>query len=59
MVAFSGCVSPALEMGRLIKGIALPEQWNRFLDSAERGEIEEVADTLPALGEGGGKQRVA
>jgi hypothetical protein len=45
MVSLSGCVtSPALEMGRLIKGIALPEQWNQFLDSAERGEIEEVAD---------------
>jgi hypothetical protein len=45
MVSLSDCAtSPALEMGRLIKGVALPEQWNQFLASAERGEIEEVAD---------------
>jgi hypothetical protein len=44
MVSFSGCATAPLEMGRLVKGIALPDRWNEFLASAERGEIEEVAD---------------
>lgn len=33
-----------LEMGRLVKGLPLPDRWNEFLASADRGEIEEVAD---------------